>query len=96
MKKVYSVGSNLLDAIIEKALPRLDLILKHDFSKKLGVKFSAKNLLNPRIERYRNIGNTLITKDPSDNSKTITTPFSFTTRSFKNGVNLSLGFTYKL
>ncbi|MCT4697734.1 TonB-dependent receptor [Tenacibaculum haliotis] len=95
-EKVYSVGSNLLDAIIEKALPRLDLVLKHDFSKKIGVKLSAKNLLNPSIERYRDIGNTLITKDPNDNSKTVSRPFDFVTRSFKNGVNLSLGFTYKL
>ncbi|ADV48340.1 TonB-dependent receptor plug [Cellulophaga algicola DSM 14237] len=53
--KVYSIGTNFQENIIEKAVPILDLVLSHKFNKTIGLKLNAKNILNPSFERYRDI-----------------------------------------
>ncbi|KGK29212.1 TonB-dependent receptor [Cellulophaga sp. E6(2014)] len=53
--KVYSIGTNFQENIIEKAVPMLDLVLSHKFNKTIGLKLNAKNILNPSFERYRDI-----------------------------------------
>ncbi|TNJ45314.1 TonB-dependent receptor [Tamlana fucoidanivorans] len=53
--KVFSIGTNFKENIIEKAVPIIDFVFSHKFNKKIGVKFNAKNLLNPSFERYRDI-----------------------------------------
>ncbi|MBD0831492.1 TonB-dependent receptor [Aestuariibaculum sediminum] len=53
--KVYSIGTNFKENIVEKGVPLLDFVFSHKFNKNLGVKFNAKNILNPSFERYRDI-----------------------------------------
>ncbi|AUP79022.1 TonB-dependent receptor [Flavivirga eckloniae] len=53
--KVYSIGTNFQENIVEKGVPLLDFVFSHKFNKNLSVKFNAKNLLNPSFERYRDI-----------------------------------------
>lgn len=76
--KLFTVGANLLQPIFQESVPRLDFIFKRQFNKKLGLKFGAKNLLNPKFERYREVSGEPVM------------------RSYQRGINLSLGFTYKL
>lgn len=53
--KVFSIGTNFQENIIEKAAPVLDFVFSHKFNKAISFKFNAKNLLNPSFERYRDI-----------------------------------------
>ncbi|WP_194766999.1 TonB-dependent receptor [Tamlana sp. I1] len=53
--KVYSIGTNFQENIIEKAVPILDFVFKHQFNEQIGFKFNAKNLLNPSFDRYRDV-----------------------------------------
>lgn len=53
--KVYSIGTNFQENIVEKGVPLLDFVFSHKFNKNLSVKFNAKNLLNPSFDRYRDI-----------------------------------------
>ncbi len=53
--KVYSIGTNFQENIIEKAVPLLDLVFSHKFNNTIGLKLNAKNILNPSFERYRDI-----------------------------------------
>lgn len=53
--KVYSIGTNFQQNIIEKAVPIIDLVFSHKFNKTIGLKLNAKNILNPSFERYRDI-----------------------------------------
>ena len=53
--KVYSIGTNFKENIIEKAVPVIDLVFSHKFNKALGLKLNAKNILDPSFERYRDI-----------------------------------------
>ncbi len=53
--KVYSIGTNFKENIMEKGVPILDFVFSHKFSKTLAVKFNAKNLFDPSFDRYRDI-----------------------------------------
>ncbi|GGZ88841.1 TonB-dependent receptor [Algibacter mikhailovii] len=74
--KVYSIGTNFKENIIEKAVPILDFVFRHNFNEQIGVKFNAKNLLNPSFERYRDIPEKL-TMNSYKNGLTITAGVSF-------------------
>lgn len=86
--KIYALGgsedtaqSDVLfnNEIIEKGFTTLDVVLSKKISKKIAIKLSAKNLLNPSIERTQLI-------ELSDND-----PFDAVVRSYKKGINLNLG-----
>lgn len=53
--KVFSIGTNFQQNIIEKGVPMVDFVFSHNFNKKFGLKFNAKNILNPSFETYRDI-----------------------------------------
>ncbi|AUS07291.1 TonB-dependent receptor [Pseudotamlana carrageenivorans] len=53
--KVFSIGTNFQENIIEKAVPILDFVFKHQFNQQISFKFNAKNLLNPSFDRYRDV-----------------------------------------
>ena len=53
--KVYSIGTNFQENIMEKAAPIIDLVFSHKFNKMIGLKLNAKNILDPSFERYRDI-----------------------------------------
>ena len=53
--KVYSIGTNFKENIIEKGVPVLDFVLRHQFNETFTLNFNAKNLFDPSFERYRDI-----------------------------------------
>lgn len=53
--RIDALGSGQLGNIIEKGVPTLDFVLKNKISKNMELNASFKNLLNPNIERVREI-----------------------------------------
>jgi outer membrane receptor protein involved in Fe transport len=72
-------------AIIEKGFTTLDVIVSKQFTERIGMKFSGKNLLNPEIKQTQEI--TPFTTGETTNE---------TVLSYKKGINLSLGVTINL
>ncbi|MDY8134967.1 TonB-dependent receptor [Aquimarina sp. 2201CG5-10] len=79
--RVYSAGGNGVGDIFEKGFGVLNFNFKDQIGKHIEISFKAKNLLNPSIERYQ---------DQEDLNQ------EFTTYKFDNGINFSLGVTFKL
>lgn len=79
--RVYSAGGNGVGDIFEKGFGVLNFNFKDEIGKYVEISLKAKNLLNPSIERYQ---------DQEDLRK------EFTTYKFDNGINFSLGVTFKL
>ncbi|MGY5355264.1 TonB-dependent receptor domain-containing protein [Wenyingzhuangia sp. IMCC45467] len=61
--KLYSIGNNAggagLQNIVQKSITTLDFVAKHQFNKKMSLKVSVKNILNPSIKRVRDLNNPL-------------------------------------
>ncbi|WP_442786862.1 TonB-dependent receptor domain-containing protein [Flavobacterium suncheonense] len=55
--RLYSIGTNFRGDVVDKAVSTLDFIFKSKINKNLGLNFSAKNLLNPKIERVQENNN---------------------------------------
>jgi len=53
--RIDALGSGQLGNIIEKGVPTLDFIWKNNVSDKIELNASLKNLLNPQIERVREV-----------------------------------------
>ncbi len=51
--RISALGTEGKGNLVDKGSGTLDLILKSKLSKKLGLDFSVKNLLNPTLERYQ-------------------------------------------
>ncbi|WP_438425897.1 TonB-dependent receptor domain-containing protein [Aquimarina macrocephali] len=79
--RVYSAGGNGVGDIFEKGFGVLNFNFKDEIGKHIEISLKAKNLLNPSIERYQ---------DQEDLGQ------EFTTYKFDNGINFSLGVTFKL
>ncbi|EZH74790.1 hypothetical protein ATO12_08605 [Aquimarina atlantica] len=79
--RVYSAGGNGVGDIFEKGFGVLNFNFKDEIGKHVEISLKAKNLLNPSIERYQ---------DQEDLGQ------EFTTYKFDNGINFSLGVTFKL
>ncbi len=72
------MGSGDVGNIVEKAVPKLDFILRNKIGKNTEINFSAKNLLDPSIETIREdtpIGDVILS-------------------SYKRGITLGLQFKY--
>jgi outer membrane receptor protein involved in Fe transport len=65
--------------IIEKGFTTLDMVVSKKLSKRVTVKLTGKNLLNPNIKQTKAI------KPPSEPESTVTV------RSYKKGISLKLG-----
>lgn len=77
--RIYALGSSSGN-IVEKGVQSLDFIFKNNIGEKWEINFSAKNVLDPSIERVREIAggaNTTLSK-------------------YNRGMNLGLGIKYKL
>ncbi len=79
--RVYSAGGNGVGDIFEQGFGTLNFNIKDKIGEHIEISLKAKNLLNPAIKRYQN---------QEDLGQ------EFTTYNFNNGVNFSLGLTYKL
>ena len=51
--RIAALGSGQLGNVIEKGIPTLDFVWKNKINDKIELNFSAKNLLDPSIERVR-------------------------------------------
>ena len=51
--RIFALGNFGKGNIVEKGVPSLDFVAKAQFTKQLSVGISAKNLLNPSIERFQ-------------------------------------------
>ena len=76
------------DEIIEKGFVTIDLVMSKMISKKLSVKFTGKNLINPDIKQTQQV--TIF-----DTNDTIVNASNKTVQSYKKGSQFSLGITYK-
>ncbi|GAA4800704.1 TonB-dependent receptor [Litoribaculum gwangyangense] len=77
--RIFSLGSGDVGNIIEKAVPKLDFILKNQIGKNTEINLSAKNLLDPSIETIR--------ENTGDGDVLLS--------SFKRGITFGLQFKYK-
>ncbi|WP_378186318.1 TonB-dependent receptor domain-containing protein [Aquimarina sp. W85] len=77
--RIFSLGIQTNQNIVEKAIPTLDFIFKTEIGEKTSLKFGAKNLLNPTYK---------LTKE------TITGE-EVTVTDFKKGMNFSVGLSYQ-
>ena len=77
--RIDALGAGQLGNIIEKSVPTLDFILKNNIGDAFEINASAKNILDPNIERLRE--NTSIG--------------DVTLSNYKRGINLSLQVKYK-
>jgi len=77
--RIAALGSGQLGNIVEKGIPTLDFVLKNKIGKDFEINFSAKNLLDPSIERVRektSFGNVTLSE-------------------YKRGIDLGLQLKYK-
>ncbi|MDH7446004.1 TonB-dependent receptor [Aquimarina sp. 2201CG14-23] len=79
--RIYAAGSNGRGDIFEKGYGTLNFNFKDQIGKHIEISFKAKNLLNPSISRFQDQEN--LNQD-------------LTTYRFDNGINFSLGVTFKL
>lgn len=93
--KIYAIGSapdsqTVSDSklynneIIEKGFVILNTTISQEITDKINLSFKANNLLNPKIERTQDVYDFASDRE-----------YSETTRSYKNGVTVSLGVNYK-
>ena len=84
---------NYNDQIIEKGLVTLDVVLSKKIGEHLSIKGTFKNLLNPTYKQTQNLG--IIKKDETTGVNFIASEGNITIDSYKKGVNLTLGISYK-
>ncbi|AWI24776.1 TonB-dependent receptor [Flavobacterium pallidum] len=82
-KRIFSVGSKPFDHIYELPLSKLDLVWSSKVNEHLDFKFSADNILNPKVKF-----------ELGENSNTNFVESSRILQDYKRGVGFSLGFSY--
>lgn len=58
--RIFALGTEGKGNLVDKGLGTLDFILKSNLSHKLGLSFSAKNILNPSIKRIQESQNVIV------------------------------------
>jgi len=86
--RIDALGSGQLGNIVETGIPTLDFIWKNNFGEHIELNASAKNILDPTIEFFRE-GTSLgdVPVGAANGSSSIA--------QYKRGVNISLQFKYK-
>ena len=79
--RVYTIGTNGYNDIIEKGIPTLDIVLGGQINKHLSIDLKMKNLINPSYQLIREAST-------GNNDKTILNDYT-------KGRNFSIGLTYK-
>ena len=79
--RVYTIGTNGYNDIIEKGIPTLDIVLGGQINKHLSIDLKMKNLINPSYQLIREAST-------GNNNRTILNDYA-------KGRNFSIGLTYK-
>ena len=79
--RVYTIGTNGYNDIIEKGIPTLDIVLGGQINKHLSIDLKMKNLINPSYQLIREAS-------AGNNDRTILNDYT-------KGRNFSIGLTYK-
>lgn len=79
--RIFSIGTRGYENIIEKGIPTLDFVTQTSLGKNFGISLKAKNLLNPDFK---------LTRESAGNSSE-----DIVLSSYKRGIDISLGLTYK-
>jgi outer membrane receptor protein involved in Fe transport len=82
-KRIYSVGTNGLDHIYELPVSKLDLVWGSKINEHFDVKFSADNILNPKVNF-----------DYGDDSTLTSDAKSLDYKNYKRGVGFSMSLNY--
>lgn len=82
-KRIFSVGTKPFDHIYELPASKLDLVWASRLSEHFDLKFSADNILNPRI-RF----------DLGDDNNSTFTEVSKTLQDYKKGIGFSMNLSY--
>lgn len=77
--RVFAIGANGFENVIEKGIPTVDFVSSASIHKNWGVNLKARNILNPsiRLERESDYGDNIMLQ------------------SIKRGVDVSIGVSYK-
>lgn len=59
--RLYALGTETKGNLVDKAVGTLDFIVRTKLNKNLGINFSAKNILDPKIDRIQDNNNEEIT-----------------------------------
>jgi len=87
--RIDALGSGQLGNIIEKGVATLDFVWKNNVTDNFEINFSAKNLLDPTIERFRE--NTILGIDTITGEELVGDAILST---YTRGINLGLQFKY--
>ena len=79
--RIYTIGTNGYNDIIEKGIPTLDIVLGGQINKHLSIDLKMKNLINPSYQLIREAST-------GNNNRTILNDYA-------KGRNFSIGLTYK-
>jgi len=79
--RIYTIGTQGFENIMEKGIPTLNFVSSSKFKKRWEVSFKVKNLLNPNFELER---------DSSNDANSVTLS------NYKKGMSFSLGISYNL
>ena len=79
--RIYTIGTNGYNDIIEKGIPTLDIVLGGQINKHLSIDLKMKNLINPSYQLIREAST-------GNNDRTILNDYA-------KGRNFSIGLTYK-
>ena len=92
--RIYALGFRGRGHLVDKGFVTLDFISKYQFNKNFGLSLQARNLLNPLVKRVNeNAEGKLDQDNPGIPSFLEDGPV--TALSYKMGVDVSLGLTYK-
>ncbi|WP_438710888.1 TonB-dependent receptor domain-containing protein [Aquimarina muelleri] len=91
--RIYALGNFGKGNIVEKGVPTLDFIAKTELTKHITLGLSAKNLLNPSVERFQESVNGETNNDPILNLNF--QKKDITVLSYKKGYDLKLSLSYK-
>ncbi len=90
--RIFALGNFGRGNIIEKGIPTLDFIAKAQLTKHISLGLSAKNLLNPSIERFQEaVSGSLNTEEVQDFQEK-----DIEVLSYKRGYDFKLSLTYKI
>lgn len=88
--RVYTIGANGFNDIVEKGVPTLDFVSTSQINKNWAIKFKATNILNATYELSRE--GVAVTNATTG----VTTKNDVILSKYKKGCNLSLGISYTL